>query len=150
MYGQLGETEQRVYDEILSTILNQEQAIKLSTTDTELMRRAYAAVCSDYGGLFWIEGYAFTRYTRGEELVSLEFSPKYTMGMEERRQIQEQIDEIVEAWFAGISINDTDYDKAKYVYELLALNTEYVENAQDSQNIISVFIHQKTLCQGYA
>ena len=149
-YGQLGETEQRVYDEILSTILNQEQAIKLSTTDTELMRRAYAAVCSDYGGLFWIEGYAFTRYTRGEELVSLEFSPKYTMGMEERRQIQEQIDEIVEAWFAGISINDTDYDKAKYVYELLALNTEYVENAQDSQNIISVFIHQKTVCQGYA
>lgn len=149
-YEQLEPSEQVVYDEMLSAILNQEEKVRLSTTDTEVMRRAYGAVCSDYGGLFWVEGYVFTQYTRGEEKVSLEFSPKYTMTREERQETQEQIDSIVEAWLAGISISDTDYEKAKYVYEILALNTEYVEDAQDSQNIISVFIRQKTVCQGYA
>lgn len=82
--------------------------------------------------------------------MSLEFSPKYTMTKEQRLELQKQIDGIVEAWLAGISINDSDYDKAKYVYELLALNTEYVENAKDSQNIVSVFLRQETVCQGYA
>lgn len=149
-YEQLNMEGQTVYDEMLSTILSQEEKISLSTIDTEVMRHAYTALCSDYGGLFWVNGYVFTRYTKGDELVSLEFSPKYTMAKNERQQIQKQIDAVVEQWFAGISVNDTDYQKAKYVYELLALNTEYVEDAEESQNIISVFLGRQTVCQGYA
>lgn len=149
-YEHLDEQGQVIYDEMLTAILNHEEKIRLSTTDLDLMRKAYTAVCGDYGGLFWVEGYVFTRYTKGEELVSLEFAPKYTMSEEERKITQAQIDEVVEIWMNGISINDTDYDKAKYVYELLALNTEYVQDATDSQNIISVFIKQQTVCQGYA
>lgn len=149
-YEQLDGEGKAVYDEMLSTILSHEEKISLSTIDTKVMGRAYSALCSDYGGLFWVNGYIFTRYTKGGELVSLEFSPKYTMAKNERQQLQEQIDRVVEQWFAGISINDTDYQKAKYVYELLALNTEYVEDAEDSQNIISVFLGRKTVCQGYA
>ena len=30
------------------------------------------------------------------------------------------------------------------------MNTEYVEGAKDSQNIISVFLNKQTVCQGYA
>lgn len=149
-YGQLDAIGQTVYDEMLSTILNHEDKISLSTTDTDVMNRAYSAVCSDYGGLFWVNGYVFTRYKKGDELVGLEFSPKYTMTEEVRRQTQERIDRVVEEWFAGISINDTDYEKAKYIYETLALKTEYVEDAKDSQNIISVFLRKQTVCQGYA
>lgn len=149
-YGQLDAMEKTVYDEMLSTILNQDEKISLSTTDTDVMNRAYSALCSDYGGLFWVNGYVFTRYKKGDELVGLEFSPKYTLTEEERRQTQEEIDRVVDEWFAGISINDTDYEKAKYIYEILALKTEYVENAEDSQNIISVFLRRQTVCQGYA
>lgn len=149
-YEHLDQQGQVIYDEMLTAILNHEEKIRLSTTDLDLMRKAYTAVCGDYGGLFWVEGYVFTRYTKGEELVSLEFAPKYTMSEEERKITQAQIDEIVDLWMNGISINDTDYEKAKYVYELLALNTEYVPDATDSQNIISVFIKQQTVCQGYA
>ena len=105
-YGQLDALGQTVYDEMLSTILNHEDKISLSTTDTEVMNRAYAAVCSDYGGLFWVNGYVFTRYKKGDQLVGLEFSPKYTMTQEVRRQTQQMIDRVVEEWFAGISINE--------------------------------------------
>ena len=149
-YGQLDEAGRLAYDEMLTAILGHEEKITLSTMDLDVMQQAYTAICEDYGGLFWVEGYVYTRYTKGEELVSLEFSPKYTMGEGERREIQAQIDRTVEEWLGGVSISDSDYDKVKYVYELLAQNTEYVPGAENSQNIISVFLTRQTVCQGYA
>ncbi len=149
-YERLSGEQQQVYDEMLSAILNHQEKIMLSCTDNKTMRKAYTAVCADYGGLFWISGYMFTRYTKGEEIIGLEFAPTYTLTEEERQEIQKQIDEVVEQWLDGISISDTDYDKVKYIYSLLSTNTEYVEGAENSQNIISVFLNGQTVCQGYA
>ena len=87
---------------------------------------------------------------QGDEMVGLEFAPNYTMTEEEREQTQQQIDQVVEQWLGNISVNDSNYDKVKYIYELLSTNTEYVEGAQNSQNIISVFLNGQTVCQGYA
>ncbi len=150
VYESLSQEERQVYDEMLSAILNHQEKITLSCTDTEVMRKVYTAVCSDYGGLFWVKGYVFTKYMQGEETVGLEFAPNYTMTMEERRQTQKQIDQVVEQWLGGISLTDTDYDKVKYIYDVLSTNTEYVEGAENSQNIISVFLNGQTVCQGYA
>lgn len=149
-YENLGQEEQQVYDEILSTILNHQEKMMLSSMDTEVMRKAYTAVYADYGGLFWVNGYVFTKYMQGDEQVGLEFAPSYTMTEEERQQIQQQIDKVVEQWLGNISITDTDYAKVKYIYELLSTNTEYAEEAPNSQNIISVFLNGQTVCQGYA
>ncbi|MEG1291658.1 MAG: hypothetical protein RSD28_05110, partial [Lachnospiraceae bacterium] len=149
-YAQLNEEGRQVYDEMLSAILNYQEKIMLSSMEIELMKKAYGALCADYGGLFWVEGYVFTKYTKGAELVGLEFSPTYSMTKEEQKQIQQQIDVVVEEWMSGISITDSEYNKAKYVYELLISNTTYEEGVENSQNIISVFLNQKTVCQGYA
>ena len=149
-YDRLGEAEQAAYDEMLAAILRHDEKIRLSTLELEVMQKAYTAIGEDYGGLFWVEGYVYTRYTKGDELVSLEFAPKYTMAEEERKRIQAQIDRTVEEWLGGISMSDSDYDKVKYVYELLAGNTEYLPGAENSQNIISVFLTRQTVCQGYA
>lgn len=149
-YENLKQEEQQVYDEMLTAILSHQEKIMLSSMDTEVMRKAYTAVCADYGGLFWIDGYVFTKYMQGDEMVGLEFTPNYTMTEEEREQTQQQIDQVVEQWLGNISVNDSDYEKVKYIYELLSTNTEYVEGAQNSQNIISVFLNGQTVCQGYA
>lgn len=149
-YEKLSEEGRQVYDEILTGILAHQEKITLSSSDTDVMRKAYIAVCADYGGLFWVNGYVFTKYNRGEEVVGLEFAPNYVMTLEEREQTQKQIDNVVDEWLGGISMMDTDYDKVKYIYELLSTNTEYVEEAENSQNIISVFLNRQTVCQGYA
>lgn len=149
-YKRLSKQEQQIYDEILSVILNYQGKSMLSCTDSETMRKAYIAVCADYEGLFWIDGYKFTKYTKGEEVFGLEFEPNYTMTEEECQRTQKKIDDVVEQWLVGISINDTDYNKVKYVYDLLSTNTKYVEGAENSQNIISVFLNGETVCQGYA
>ena len=47
-------------------------------------------------------------------------------------------------------ISKDDYEKAKKLYELLIDNVDYRANAEYNQNILSVFLNEKTVCAGYA
>ena len=149
-YSTLDEETRIVYDEVLDAILSHEEEVSVSTVDTKILENAYKAVCADYGGLFWVSGYVYTQYTRGGKLVGMDFTPKYTMSHEERIGIQEQIDDSVEELLAGISVSNSDYEKAKYVFEILIQNVDYDASMVNNQNIISVFLSRATVCQGYA
>ncbi len=124
-YSTLDEETRIVYDEVLDAILSHEEEVSVSTVDTKILENAYKAVCADYGGLFWVSGYVYTQYTRGGKLVGMDFTPKYTMSHEERIGIQEQIDDSVEELLAGISVSNSDYEKAKYVFEILIQNVTH-------------------------
>lgn len=149
-YGCLDDETKKVYDEILHVILQQQESIMVSTLDETVLDLAYCAVNADYGGLFWVSGYQYTRYMVGDQQTGLAFSPQYTMSYEERQNMQASIDTSVDQILSGISITDSDYDKAKYVYEKLIQTVDYVPDAANNQNIISVFLGGQTVCQGYA
>lgn len=150
VYGTLNSQTQQVYHEVLNAILEHKEKIEVSTLEVNVLEDAYKAVCADYGGLFWVSGYVYTQYTKGDKLVGMDFSPKYIMDYEERKQTQEQIDASVEELLAGISATDSDYTKAKYVFEILVQNVDYDASAEHNQNIISAFLSRSTVCQGYA
>lgn len=150
VYQTLDEETKTVYDEVLNAILKHEETIAVSTCDKEILDLAYNAVNADYGGLFWISGYMYTQHYRGDNIIGIDFSPSYTMKKEEREKIQEQIDARVEEMLAGISSSDSDYDKVKYVFETLVEQVDYNPDAENNQNIISVFLNGETVCQGYA
>lgn len=149
-YQTLNDTAKEVYHEILTTILEHEEKVEVSTLDVDLLEEAYRAICADYGGLYWVSGYVYTQYSRGGELTGMEFQPKYNMDAGEREETQKQIDASVEELLAGISIRDSDYAKAKYVFEILVQNVDYDASAENNQNIISAFLNRATVCQGYA
>ena len=149
-YEHLSEEGKQVYDQMLAAILDYQEKVNLATMDTELMKDAYQALNCDYGGLFWTDGYVFTTYMLGEEPISLEFSPTYIMEKSEKDAIQGQVDAVVDEWLGGISIQDSDYEKAKYVFATLIERVDYVEGSKDNQNILSVFLHGETVCHGYA
>lgn len=141
---------QRVYDEIYQTMCDHTESVRVSTLDAAVLDEAYKAVTSDYGGIFWVSGYVYTQYTKGGELIGLDFAPGYTMTQEERDALQGQIDEKAAEILGGVAADASDYQKVKYVFDYLASNVDYALEAEDNQNIISVFLHQRTVCQGYA
>ena len=149
-YDALTEEQKQIYDEVLYAILNQKESIMLSTVDDGELEVAYQAVNADYGGLFWISGYVCTQYKIANIVTALEFTPQYTMSLEERETMQTQVDERAAEMLGGITMADSDYAKAKYVYELLAREIEYDTEAENNQNILSVFLEGRTVCQGYA
>lgn len=149
-YQQLSAEEQTVYDQILDCIQHHTDCVTVSTKDQDVLDKAYRCVMADYGGLFWISGYQYNTYSSFDQVIGMEFMPAYTYTQQEREDLQAQIDDVADLWLAGIDSDASDYEKAKYVYETLISQVDYDADSQNNQNIISVFIGKKTVCQGYA
>lgn len=119
----------------------------LDDTDID---RIFQCVLSDHPELFYVEGYSYVKYTRGEKVNAVDFSGTYSVDRETALERREEIDAAVEELMAGISQDASDYEKVKYVYETLIRNTDYDLDAPDNQNIYSVFVRHFSVCQGYA
>jgi len=149
-YQQLDEDEQETYDQVYDCIINFTDKITISTKDKDVLSKAYEAVMADYGNLFWVSGYQYNTYSSNNQVVGLEFEPKYTMTKDQRDVYQVKVDAVADQWLAGISDSASDFDKALYVFETLIENVDYDLDSQENQNILSVFLYQSTVCQGYS
>lgn len=149
-YQQLEKSEQTVYIEILWSLLEFQENVKLSTLDQDEVSHVFQCVLNDHPEIFYVEGYTYTRYTLGELLKKLTFTGAYRMGREEIAERQARIDEYVSRCFAGLPAGADEYETVKYIYEYLIDHTEYDADAEDNQNICSVFLDGRSVCQGYA
>ena len=61
-----------------------------------------------------------------------------------------QLEAAAALWLEGLPDGTDDFEKAKYIYDALILRTEYEQGSADSQNICSVLLNQRSVCQGYA
>ena len=149
-FGKLSEEEQEIYLEILEALIDFRENVKLSSCDKELISRVFQCVLNDHPEIFYVEGYSYTEYTLGSILKKITFTGSYRFSPEEVEEKQRRIDDYVNQCLAGIPENAGEYEKVKYVYEYLIHHTDYDAAAKDSQNICSVFLERKSVCQGYA
>ena len=149
-YESLSKENKVIYDQMLDAIMLHEEETALSATENSYLEDIFNCIKADYGGLFWVDSFRYTQYQRNGQTEMMSFSPNYTMSLEKRQKTQKKINKRVKKFLKGIRRGDSDYEKVKYVYRKLIEQTDYNLEAPDNQNIISVFIHQKTVCQGYA
>ncbi len=150
VYNLLDEETRICYDQILDCILSYDEYVTLSTVDYSVIEAAFKAVFADYGGLFWVDGYSYKTYQRRDKIIGVTFNPKYTMSVSEKNAYQAQVDAVVEAWLSEIPQDVDDYGKAKFVFETLIEKADYDTSSENNQNILSVFLGGRTVCQGYA
>ena len=149
-YSMISKEEQAVYLEIRDALLNFEKNVTLSSNDKDEISHAFQCVLNDHPEIFYVDGYTYTEYTLGDILKRITFTGTYHYSPEEVRQKQWQIDIYVNQCLAGMPEDADEYTKVKYIYEYLIHHTEYDANADDNQNICSVFIEGRSVCQGYA
>lgn len=148
-YELLNEEEQEIYAQIYSSVTRR-QKTELSTTDTEQMEKVFQCVLNDHPEIFYVEGYTFTKYTRGNKVTQLVFEASYTMDAAETAEKKKAIEARVQEILAGIPEGTDDYGIIKYIYEYIIENTDYNVEAENNQNICSVFLDGQSVCQGYA
>lgn len=149
-FGRLTKEEQDLYLEILDALLYFRENVKLSTCDKELISRIFQCVLNDHPEIFYVEGYTYTEYTLGTLLKKITFTGSYSISREEAEQKQVQIEDYVNQCLAEMPEDADEYGKVKYIYEYLIHHTDYDAAAKDSQNLCSVFLERKSVCQGYA
>lgn len=110
----------------------------------------FQAVLLDHPEYFYVTGYQYTRYTRADKLVRVEFLPTYSVSYETAVARKAEIEAAAAAILAQAPMTGSDYDKVKFVYEYVIRNTEYNLNAPENQNIYSVLCGGESVCQGYA
>lgn len=145
----LGDAEKRLYVEMYRILEVQAEEILLSAVDAEILSRVYQAVINDHPEFFYLNGYTYTRFVRQDEIQYITFSGRYLYDREEVTRRQAQIDAVVDEKALTLPGSD-DYETVKAVYEDLILSTDYSMDSPDNQNICSVFLDKKSVCNGYA
>jgi len=150
IYGALTPEEQTVYSEILSSLAACEEETELSTLDPVIIDKAFSCVMLEHPEIFYVDGYKYTEYSRAEKVEKIVFTGKYLYDKDEIIRRQELIEGRVASIFSGMPVTQDEYLKIKYLYDTLVAQTEYDINSTDNQNICSVFLNGKSVCQGYA
>lgn len=148
-YEHLNDEEKKIYTEIYGILTELNENILISSKDPDLIKKVFSCVMLDHPEIFYVTGYSLTKYTKGDSIENITFTGKYTYSKDE----VEGFEDIVERVAAGCvqdCIGEDEYTKVKYVYEWLISRCDYELNAENNQNILSVFVTNKTVCQGYA
>uniref|UniRef100_UPI004056F886 transglutaminase domain-containing protein n=1 Tax=Acetatifactor sp. TaxID=1872090 RepID=UPI004056F886 len=155
-YENLSESQQLWYDEIAESLgcMRENTRLDKSGIDNGLdesdIDKIFQCVLTDHPELFYVEGYTYTKYNRGDEIVAIEFAGTFSMEASQVLSRKAQIEQRAQNFLAGAVGLADDYSKVKYVYDSIICNTEYDLTAPDNQNIYSVFVNGKSVCQGYA
>lgn len=149
-YQMLSEDEQTLYVEIADALVSFRENVKLSSCDKEEISHVFQCVLNDHPEIFYVDGYTYTEYTLGDVLRKITFTGTYRFSQEEVEEKKKLIESYVNQCFQGMPDHADEYTKVKYIYEYLIHHTEYDATAQNNQNICSVFIEGRSVCQGYA
>lgn len=155
-YNCLTEPAQLWYNDMAAALGEMQETVRLSEAgleaglDETCIDRIFQCVLNDHPELFYVNGYTYTKYYRGETVVAIDFSGTYELKPEEAVARRQEIEQAVELILGGIDETATEYDKVKYVYDTIVRSTDYDLQAPDNQNIYSVFAGHSSVCQGYA
>lgn len=149
-YSKLSEDDQVLYAEILGILNTHGKDVKVSSLDTDVIDKVFNCVLIDHPELFYISGYSYTKFVRGEKLEKITLTGTYTMSKGEVEKAQKRVDAYTEKCINEYTGGGNEYKKVKYVYEYLIKNNEYDLAAPNNQNVLSVVDEGRTVCQGYA
>ena len=130
-YESLDAQEQIWYQEIEQVIGSMDDTIKLSTEpleqgmDEQDIDKVFQCVLIDHPEIFYTTGYTYTKYSRGEKTVGIDFTGNYDQTKEEAVARAEAIRSVTAEWLSGMEEAASEYDKVKAVYEAVIFSTNY-------------------------
>ncbi len=150
VHNTLGDERQEIYDRMLEAIMDMSPKVFLPGADGEDVEACYHAICADYGEIFWVEKCSYQEVYLFGKIRACAFEPQYLYTSNEVDELVRLMRPEVDAYLEALAGLGSDYEKTEALYAKLAGEVEYDVDAENSQNILSVFLDGRTVCQGYA
>lgn len=149
-YETLNDEQKALYMQLYETMSTMENEALLFGTNPQELKLVFQCVMNDHPELFYIGEWSYTTFSQLEEIRYITFSVTYTMTPQEVQRQQDEIRMSVNQAMQGVPSTEDEYEIVKYFYEYVITHTEYDLEAENNQNISSVFINGRSVCQGYA
>lgn len=149
-YSRLSDAERTVYDEVYVGLTNYMTNVPVSTRDPAELDKVFNCVMIDHPEIFYVNGYRYTKFTTGGTIKRIAFTGSYVYSMQERDAIAPDLEAVAQGILLNVYEGASDYDKIKYIFDIIVLQTDYDISSPDNQNIISVLLNKRSVCQGYA
>ena len=147
-YDQLDEDTKSAYSYLCAGIKEKKSSFPIRAKNTEAIKKAISAILIDHPEFFWLDGSA--EMTGFETVGIWKVTLGFNVGEEEIDGISGTIEEKAEEYLATLSEEDGEYEKVRKAYEYIILNTDYLRESPQNQNIQSVFVNGYSVCAGYA
>lgn len=154
-FNHLASDEQVIYMEILTGLKGLQETFEVSSYDVDQVDKLKNMVLYDHSEIFYMTELAYYYFDnvnayKIKGMKGIELRPVYNFTAEEILSYQQQIDAVCDSWLSQVETNVDDYTKVQQIFEILVNNVDYDVDAENNQNIISVFLNRKTVCNGYA
>ncbi|ETP73740.1 Transglutaminase-like superfamily protein [Lachnospiraceae bacterium JC7] len=153
-YDLLNDNLKLVYREILEALTERTER-KVSTLDTTELNTIYNYVVADHPEIFYSSSIHYTQEMINGVVTSIKVRGQYSMSAENASSYEAAMVPVVQSILVNVpgyadGTETSDYTKIKYIYDYIIENTEYVAGADENQNIISVLLNHRSVCNGYA
>lgn len=152
-YDRLTEDEKVLYAEIYYYLVNHIEDGRVSSVNIKQIEKVYNFLTNDHPEIFYVSGYSYRQYCRGDDVVYITFSGSYTMDEKEIIMYEDTISDYLGACkrYVEENINSSDeYEIVKAVYDYIIKNTDYNTDSKYNQSIVSVAAFGESVCRGYA
>lgn len=148
-FNQISDNKKHLYLELVYCIENEQQRI-LSMQDENIISEVFDDVMYDHPEYFFIDGYSVLKNKDGTGNSYVMFCGSFTYRGDMRAKCSAQIKTKTKDIIEEVKKKKSDYEKIKTIYEYLIKTTEYNLSSENNQNIVSVFLNNQSVCQGYA
>ncbi len=144
-YSQLDETQQLIYETIYYAYSQFESSIIIQDSDPDTISLMASFVLYDHPELYYVN----PSYTYVNDTKYILY-PTYYYDEDEVTTINEQLNEQISDVITYANSLDSDMEKAKYLYDYVIENVEYVVRSGEDQTMTSALLDGQSVCAGYA
>ncbi len=148
-YEMLSPDEQILYKQIYANINELSTTFVPNVTlKTDAVNKIIEAIFNDHPELFWLNTNYSYKYTKNGNCVQIILSFNETIDNFEvsKNLFESEAQKIIDK----TENLRTNYEKEKYVHDILIEQIDYDTNASMNQSAFSALVNKKTVCAGYA
>lgn len=148
-YAMLHESGQSLYRQIYANALSL-NGIFAPAQDISVneIRNVFAAVYNDHPELFWLDTAYACKYLANGQCVEIDL--QFNRTAQELYSAKAAFEQSAAVIVAGAQNLGSEYEKEKYVHDMLLAQVEYVASAEMNQSAYSALVNGRTVCAGYA